>query len=135
MKVITQLVQHFWSVGADGGRCRLPCPQRFCPARSIWRVLSFRPMTSRARCRDSVNTPTPVGVRALEAVQESLVRRGKRRRKERAEVGRPASRGNLCERVKAEFATRAGDLESLLLACPKPSAGHLGIGGRRAAAV
>ena len=70
----------------------------------------------------SVDIPTPVVLRALEAVQESLIRRGRRRRKTGGPKTAVMQPKELCARLKTEFSRRGDDLQNLVLACqPKSS--------------
>lgn len=121
MKVITQLVQHFWQRGAltaedaaylvrsgfvraaDLGGFKLPAEDD--PAAP--------PL--------SLDTPTPVRLRSLEAAQESLVRLGRRRQKRGGPKSAVIEPKELCRRLEVEFGRRSDDLQSLLVACRSKS--------------
>ncbi|HUE14731.1 MAG TPA: hypothetical protein VMR25_11245 [Planctomycetaceae bacterium] len=123
MKVITQLVQHFWQRGAlTAADAAYLVRSGFVRAGDL---AGFKlPSDDEPPVPEtSVNTPTPVGLRALEAVQESLIRHGKRRRKKGGPKTAVVQPKELCARLKTDFGRRVDYLQNLLRLCePKSSA-------------
>jgi hypothetical protein len=122
MKVITQLVQHFWQRGALTAEDAAYLVRGGFVRAGDLAGFKLPPDDEPAALETSVHTPTPVGLRALEAVQESLLRRGRRRRKKGSPKTAVLQPKELCARLTTEFGRRRNDLQQLVLACgPKTS--------------
>ncbi len=122
MKVITQLVQHFWQRGALTAEDAAYLVRGGFVRAGDLAGFKLPPEDEPAVPETSVDIPTPVVLRALEAVQESLIRRGRRRRKTGGTKTAVMQPKELCARLKTEFSRRGDDLQNLVLACqPKSS--------------
>jgi hypothetical protein len=112
MKVITQLVQHFWQRGAltaEDADYLVRCG--FVRAGDLE---GFKPPPEDVAA--GFATP-PLAPRPLEAVEESLLRRGQKRGKKGAPKLAEVEPEELCARLHAEFDRRTEDLKSLVLLC------------------
>ena len=122
MKVITQLVQRFWQRGAlTAEDAEYLVLSGFVRAGDLegFKLPSEDPPPDENPDDSAVIPPAQ---RALELVQESLIRRGSRRGKKGAPQTAVVQPKELCARLQTEFARRVDDLKSLILSCrPQPS--------------
>src|SRR5579863_6330096 len=122
MKVITQLVQHFWQRGVlNADDAEYLVRSGFVRERDLE---GFKLPADEEPTAEPVppSTTTPVGQRVLESVQESLIRRGRKRRGKGASKRPTIEPKGLSARVQKELRRRAEDLDELITLCqPKIS--------------